>query len=286
LLLVESLTRQRPKLEKAGDAAVQLPDSMAEPFRSIVQACMQRDPANRCSIQEIRHMLEQPIELTMTPAQVVPIRTEPKPDLKLQKEETVPQPSPERMGTSDSKHAVDLKPLLDERESPQSRSLKFAPLAIAILVAIAAIFALIRFTWWHASETKPQAEVAASTVSPTGVQPIATAAVSPVLRSASGAVATQVMPEVSHVAQNSIHGVVKVRVQLNVNELGEVTLAGLAAHGPSRYFARQALDAARQWSFTAPVADGKPVSSRWMIEFDFRRSGVKAESRMIHPKAS
>jgi len=92
------------------------------------------------------------------------------------------------------------------------------------------------------------------------------------------------MPEVSRVAQNTIHGVVKVRAQVNVNEAGEVTLAGLAAHGPSRYFARQALDAARQWTFTAPVVDGKAVASRWMIEFDFRRSGVKAESRMIQPK--
>ena len=85
--------------------------------------------------------------------------------------------------------------------------------------------------------------------------------------------------------QNSIHGVVKVRVQVNVNEAGEVTLAGLAAHGPSRYFARQALDAARQWSFTAPVVDGKTVASRWVIEFDFRRSGVKTESKMVQAKA-
>jgi TonB family protein len=89
------------------------------------------------------------------------------------------------------------------------------------------------------------------------------------------------MPEVSRAAQNSIHGVVKVRIKLNVNESGAVTLAGIAAHGPSRYFAKQALEAARQWTFTPPVLDGKPVASRWSIEFDFRRSGVKAEPKMI-----
>jgi TonB family protein len=92
------------------------------------------------------------------------------------------------------------------------------------------------------------------------------------------------MPEVSRAAQNSIHGVVKVRVQLNVNESGEVALAGLAAHGPSRYFAKQALDAARQWTFTPPTADNKPVASRWMLEFDFRRSGVKTEARLTSPR--
>ena len=67
--------------------------------------------------------------------------------------------------------------------------------------------------------------------------------------------------------------------------MGKVTVAGLAAHGPSHYFAKQALEAARQWTFTPPVVNGQPIASRWMLEFDFRRSGVKTESKMISPKA-
>lgn len=285
LLLIESLTRQKPKAEKNGDVAVQVPDDIAEPFKSIAQACLQRDPAKRCSIAEIRKMLERPVESPIkATAEVVPIRVESKPDVKAPKEGTVPQPIAEYTQDSESTQAAEFKSLLDENVSPEHRNRRFAPLAIAILLAIVAILALVRLAGRHANEAKPQAETTTSAINPVAVKPTSAPATSSPVESTSGTVAKQVMPEVSRVAQNTIHGVVKVRVQVNVNEAGEVTLAGLAAHGPSRYFARQALEAARQWSFAAPVTDGKPVASRWMLQFAFRRSGVKAESRLLQPK--
>jgi TonB family protein len=285
LLLVESLMRQKTKLEKNGEIAIQLPDDLPEPIRSIARECLQRDPAKRCSIPEIRCMLERPIESAKAPAPVVPIRQGGERDWESQEEASAPQLPPEQPVRSHSTQAVSLKSLLYESEPPERRNLRFVPLAVAILVAIIAIFALVRFAEWHASEAKPQTEAAAPAVSAVAVQPAVAPTVNSPARSVSGAVAKQVMPQVSRVAQNTIHGVVKVRVQVNVNEAGEVTLAGLAAHGPSRYFARQALDAARQWSFAAPVVDGKAVASRWIIEFDFRRSGIKTESWMIQPRA-
>lgn len=283
LLLVESLTGQQPELEGSGDVAIRLPDELSEPFKSIAQECLQRDPAKRCSIPEIRRMLQRPVESPRTPAQVVPIRPEGERDSQPQKEAAVLQAVSEPKEDSNLTHEVDVEVPSNNVGLAQRNGRKFAPLAIAILLAIVAILGLVKLAGRRASEGKPQAEVAAPVDD--RAQPVtATAAISPV-KPASGEVAKQVMPEVSRVAQNSIHGVVKVRVQVNVNQLGEVTLAGLAAHGPSRYFARQALDAARQWSFTAPVIDGKAVASRWTVEFDFRRGGVKAESKMIQPKA-
>ncbi len=109
LLLVESLTRQKLKLEKAGDSVIQLPEDVAEPFRTIAQACLQRDPAKRCSIPEIRRMLQRPVESPRTPAQVVPIRPEGEQDSQPQKEAAVLQPVSEPKGDSDSAHAVDLE---------------------------------------------------------------------------------------------------------------------------------------------------------------------------------
>ncbi len=283
LLLVESLTRQKPKPEKTGDLGVTVPDDLAEPFKSIAQGCLRRDPAKRCSIAEIRRMLERPIDAAKTTTTVVPIRPESKQELLPQKEAAVLQPVSEPKRDSNLTQAIDVEVPFDSVEPPQRNSRTFAPLAIAILLAIVGILGLVKLAGRHASDAKPQAEVAAPVNN--RAQPITATAAIPPVKPASGEAAKQVMPEVSRVAQNSIHGVVKVRVQVNVNDAGEVTLAGLAARGPSRYFAREALEAARQWSFTAPVVNGKPAASRWMIEFDFRRSGVKAESKMVQPKA-
>ncbi len=288
LLLVEALTAQRPKAENAGDGAIQLPDELSEPFKSIAQECLQRDPAKRCSIPEIRQMLERPIEYARTTTPVVPIRPEPKPDLKPERaglesaKSIVVESAAPQIEDSCSAREVNLKSTIEE-VNPQPRNTKFAPLAIVIVSAVLSIVLIISFA--GRNTTKPQTKATTPTVSSVAVAPRAAPVVTPPARSASGAVMKQVMPEVSRVAQNTIHGVVKVRVQVNVNEASQVTLAGLAAHGPSRYFARQALDAARQWSFTAPVVHGTPVASRWIIEFDFRRSGTKAESRIVQPKA-
>ena len=284
LLLVESLTRQKPKLERASEGAIQVPDDIVEPFKSIAQACLQRDPAKRCSIAEVRHMLQRPMEPAKAPAQVVSIRTEAQPGLKPAKEETVSQPAPEPARDLESKQAADLEFLLDESELPQRRNWKPAPLSVAVFLAILAILAVVTFAGRHTSETRLKPPAAITAPESATVQPHSNPSASLPLKSAAGSVTKQVMPEVSRVAQNSIRGVVKVRVQVNVNDAGQVMLAGLAAQGPSRYFARQALEAVRRWTFTAPVVDGKPMASRWMIEFDFRRSGAKAEARVIAPK--
>jgi TonB family protein len=89
------------------------------------------------------------------------------------------------------------------------------------------------------------------------------------------------MPEISGKARSTINGTVKLRVRVAVNAEGKVSRATLAAHGPSAYFARQALEAARQWTFTPPVRDGKPQASDWMLRFEIRRSGTRAAAQQL-----
>jgi len=282
LLLVESLTRQKPKIEKTGGVA-QIPADMLEPFKSIAQACLQRDPAKRCSIAEVRRMLERPVESTKPQGEVVPIRVESNPKLEPQPERVV-VPATAKASVGPESTTVDAETHLYEGEPPKDRNRRLVLLAVSILLAVIAVVALFRLGRPRPSEMKSQPEVVAPITKPADVQPSAPTTSGTQVKSASGAVMREVMPEVSRVAQNSIHGVVKVRVQVNVDEGDKVTLAGLSAHGPSRYFARQALEAARQWTFSAPVVNGKPVASRWMVEFDFRRSGVKTESKLMQPK--
>ncbi len=318
LLVVESLTRQRPKLERSGHGAVGLPDGMPEPFRGIAQACLQRDPARRCSIADIRQMLVAPAE-AVKPAQIVPMlpvsrmdetHEGSEPDAESAATGKLTQPiteSPdirpaEPVGVKTGERAtwiethaqetdqpepsqpLDLKHLLDEEKPARRGNRKFVPIAVAMFVAVIAVFVLTMLVGRHGEQTKSQ-EVPKTAVPATNSASVQSShpAVTPRTRITPGAVAHELLPEVLRSAQNSIHGVVRVRVELDVDSSGEAGQARLKAYGPSRYFARQALDAARHWKFAPPIVDGAPVASKWTIEFDFRRSGVKAEPKMIAP---
>jgi len=80
----------------------------------------------------------------------------------------------------------------------------------------------------------------------------------------------QVLPKPSQSASDTITGTIRVRVKVNTDENGKVSNAVLDSAGPSRYFARLALESARQWEFTP----GR--SATWLLQFQFRQDGVKA----------
>jgi TonB family protein len=91
---------------------------------------------------------------------------------------------------------------------------------------------------------------------------------------AKGEVAEQVMPDDRVHADRTIHGRVTVRVRLSVDREGNVSDASLDSAGPSRYFAKIAVEAARKWRFKPTQANGSPVPSTWLLRFEFRRGGT------------
>lgn len=91
-----------------------------------------------------------------------------------------------------------------------------------------------------------------------------------------GSVLQQVLPQVSRSAQNTIQGHVKVSVQLSVDASGNVSQAKLISAGPSKYFANQALTAARRWKFKPPEKDGQATASEWLLRFQFGRISTQA----------
>lgn len=97
----------------------------------------------------------------------------------------------------------------------------------------------------------------------------------PTATPARGEVAHQALPQVLASAQNSIHGTVRVNVKVNVDREGNVEDAQLEARGPSKYFARQALEAARQFKFRPPRIGGQGVLSTWRLQFEFTREGTR-----------
>lgn len=90
-----------------------------------------------------------------------------------------------------------------------------------------------------------------------------------------GAVARQVLPDVSRNARNTIQGKIRITVRVEVNSLGKVSSAVLTSPGPSKYFANRALQAAEHWDFTPPRLDGRPVSSTWLLRFRIGRASTE-----------
>jgi TonB family protein len=91
-----------------------------------------------------------------------------------------------------------------------------------------------------------------------------------------GKVVQQVLPGVLESARESIHGTVRVAVKVDVDPSGSVADAKFENPGPSKYFARQALQAARLWKFKPPQIAGQSVPTSWILRFAFTRSGITA----------
>jgi TonB family protein len=83
----------------------------------------------------------------------------------------------------------------------------------------------------------------------------------------------EVVPSASPRALQTIQGTIKVSVRVNIDDNGAVSEATLVNAGPSKYFARLALEAAKQWTFTPAPAD---TSRTTLLRFDFTRAGVTA----------
>src|SRR5262249_9202606 len=101
--------------------------------------------------------------------------------------------------------------------------------------------------------------------------------------SAQGSVVKQVPPNVAASARATIEGKIKVRVRVDVDAAGKVTDTKLVTRGPSKYFARVALEAAQEWEFSAPKVEGQGVPSQWILQFGFRRGGTDLSSSQKSP---
>ncbi|MBV9623528.1 MAG: TonB family protein [Acidobacteria bacterium] len=147
-----------------------------------------------------------------------------------------------------------------------------APLIIAALLAVLGI----GYGLMHRSSRS---------LEPRGVESSSPAASPPATNSvaqpdAPGAVAEQVLPKASQGALNTIHGRIKVRVKVDVDAAGAVRTASLITPGPSKYFARLAVEAAQEWKFSPPSKDGRAQPSQWTLLFEYAKGGMAASSEI------
>jgi protein TonB len=248
--LVEALTQHPPIWDRSTTREPLVPESVPQPFADIAQKCMRRDPARRCTLSEIK-------------ARLKPAGT-----------------SPELPGTVSAlpeppSHAIDTPPAKRHATA----------IVVAALVLIVVIGALLLRS--HKSQPSLPTEQSSPSSAITAKEP-PTPAPGPQDSggpSAKGAVVGPVLPNVSKNASETIHGTVKVKIRVAVDPTGNVSNATLDAPGPSKYFARLALEAAQQWKFKPAQVNGQPVSSAWILQFQFRRGATDVAPTEVSPAA-
>lgn len=85
----------------------------------------------------------------------------------------------------------------------------------------------------------------------------------------------EVIPDVPQSALDTIRGTIRVIIRVTLDKQGTVVAAIADEPGPSRYFERLSVAAARQWTFTPAKLEDQRVM---FVRFYFRRDGATADA--------
>jgi len=272
--LCEALTQRAPS--EAG--SVTLPADLSPELREIVTRCLSGRPESRPGVAELAAWARGQ-SAGLAPATAVYSAT-------FGPAETSPPPAPESSKPAREVAARAAPPV------PSSGPLLNARAVLTLTLAVI----VIALSWIgvHALRARRSAAgppaVAHPYAGPRSATPAAAAtqasgpAVSVPSPGGQGAGASpatlhQVMPDVSPGARRTIRGHIKVWVRVVVDGDGSVLAAMPDRAGPSRYFERAAVEAAKQWTF-APSST--PARRLLQIRFEFTRDGVTARAVAIH----
>jgi len=151
--------------------------------------------------------------------------------------------------------------------SPKKRRMQLWVLGAAA-VALLAIVVGTKLNTPHSEQpNSPETQASAPQAQPMHPQPEETPTPEgPVVQ---GTVAYRAEPEVPEFARRTIRGHVPVAIRAEVDASGNVTRATVDSSGPSRYFPKLALQTAQDWKFKPAMKGGQPVSSVWVLHFEF-----------------
>jgi TonB family protein len=93
----------------------------------------------------------------------------------------------------------------------------------------------------------------------------------------------EVIPAVSRSSLDTISGTIRVHIRVIVAKDGTVVAATTDIPGPSRYFERLAVEAAKKWTFTPTDS---PEQRVMLVKFAFRRSGTTASASSLMKASS
>jgi TonB family protein len=316
--LVEVLTQEPPEWTPSDRRDPVPPETMPPPFAEIARHCLRRDPKNRWAAATIQSHL--PRTVPTPAARVIARVTERAPQARryavgasglvvvlalifagvklLGPSGNAPNSaattsevqSPAKTGPSSKRPSPPAaRPATTDRARVARVMEHAAPDPKHVAPAMKPVSPPVR-----TAEKRPG--VPPATAAPREYAPAAAAAASPSSRSAetdaprisgggmvAGRVLQRVMPDVPKKASDTIWGTVRVGVKVRVDASGNVTQAELESAGPSRYFARLSLEAARKWHFAPPMRDGRGMASVWILHFGYRNNGLGVEPSQTEP---
>jgi TonB family protein len=271
MTLVEALTQHPAAWDATEQTELVLPETLPEPFLEIASHCLRRNAQSRWTVAQIAAKLQQP-PAPPTKETVGPNGAPPKwgyvgaaiaallllafLGFRMLHRPPDAEPTPSS-GVESSVQQAPMQGAQAGQPAPTTQDKTHAPRVSAPSSASPA-----------APVTKATETAAVSNANGAPVQ---------------GAVAQQVLPDVSRTALRTVHGKLKVRVKVTVDSSGDVLVAKLDSRGPSKYFAERALQAARRWKFKPPQAGGRSIPSEWILKFDFERSGANVHAAQTFP---
>lgn len=264
MTLVSALTQRPAQWDRGYQDEPIIPAGIAEPFKQIIWSCLQVDPANRCTVDEIKAILDPGSAPAVASGRL------------------------EESNTHEARRPVGI-----------FKTALIAAAAVAVVAGTAFFVRTTEFSSKAAKSTVPQTAASDAVRTPVPVTskafsipaptpqatiekpspsghstiPAPETKLSPAPASVSSSgesngVLLRVNPEVQPAAQKSIRGQVNVRVRVKVDSTGDVTEAKLESQSGSNYFDRVAVDAARQWKFATGVGGA------WQVQFQFRHDGT------------
>jgi TonB family protein len=274
MTLAEVLTQRLPVVDQNG--AVVIPQNISEPFRDIIRHCLQPDAGKRWTIAQIGERLKADgagADRLSAAAERQTISAA---------AAGIPQASPARDFASNN-------------AGPKSESVKW-PMWVAIAAVIVIAFFLIarpkrstQSTEQVPTETQQGNDARNSSSGSNAASSEAVNADSRATpetsdsssRGSEAGVVERVIPQVSPSARRTIQGKIKVRVRVNVDAAGTVSKAVLESAGPSKYFSRIAMEAARRWRFAPAGTDEQSGRRVWRLQFAFTRSKTEASATPV-----
>lgn len=288
ITLVEALTRDRPLPRTDEQHDLSLPQALPEPFLEIVSHCLLRHPQSRWTVAQIAVRLEgrAPLRQVQASQPQSPTTPTPRPVGQLPKTRVKrgAYALPIAVGSALVLVAILAAPRLLRHDStaPQIPAAAVAPPLDSLSPKPRVSKPQGRpHSTFEGSVAHKESTSKAPVAVPTSVhddtrtgEESATNEL-PAGDLAKGEIAQQVAPEVLQSARDSIRGTVRVTVTVNVDRAGNVEDADLESPGPSKYFARTALQAAKLWKFKPPKVGSQGVLSTWSLRFEFTRDGTK-----------
>ncbi|HTX15769.1 MAG TPA: protein kinase [Candidatus Baltobacteraceae bacterium] len=281
MTLVQCLTENLPQVEAGTRGAVSLPAELPAPFLELARHCLVKAPQRRWSAAYLKmRLLRSPAAVEKIAAPVRHEAPEPEPAAAKRRLPVGLTVAFGGMGLALAAALIGMVLVGSSSNAKRMRSAEAASPAPQPKAAPAQESA--------ASETHSSASSASSNASPAArtVEQLAAPAASHMSAAtalARGAIVRRALPDVPRYASNTIWGTVRVRVRAAVDPAGNVIGTQFDSAGPSRYFARLSLSAAREWKFRPPAVNAKSVPSEWAISFDYTKNETTATAVQRNP---